>query len=202
MNRKNIAIAGIIICCIYFATVVFFILSGSQNWLIIFEVVTMISGLYFIFLILVLPLSDNEKKKIYKILAIVFVSALMIFTNIVHITNLMILRLTNNGVIIPEYFQLGKNPSVITIVEYSGWGIFLGLAFLFSSIGIENDKILKPLKITLFICAMLCFTGFLGSIINEHLWYIASLGYGIGTLVICTEMIIIDRKERNKNDKA
>ena len=199
MDRKNVAISGIILCCIYFATVVIFIISGSQNWLIIFEIVTMISGIYFIILILVLPFSNNEKKKIYKILAIIFVTALMIFTNMTHIVNLMVLRLLNNGVIIPEYFQLGKNPSIITIVEYSGWGIFLGLAFLFSSIGIEKEKILKPIKITLFICSILCFIGFFGSIINEHLWYISSLGYGIGTLVICIEIIVIDNKFYVKN---
>ena len=198
MNRKNVAIAGIILCCIYFATVIFFILAGSQNWLIIFEIVTMISGIYFIFLILALPFSDNEKKKIYKISAIIFVTSLMIFTIIAHIVNLMVLRLLNNGILIPEYLQLGKNPSVITLAEYFGWGIFLGLSFLFSSIGIEKNKIIKPLKITLFICSMLCFIGFFGSIINEHLWYIASLGYGFGTLVICTEMIVIDNKLKVK----
>ena len=196
MNIKNIAISGIILCFIYFLTVTIFVISGSQNWLIIFEIVTMISGIYFVILILFLPLSNNEKKRIYKILAIIFVTALMVFTNLVHIINLTIIC---NKINVPNHFQLGKMPSIITLTEYFGWGIFMGLAFMFSSIGIENEIKLRPIKITLLICSILCFISFFGSLINENLWYIAPLGYGIGTLIICIENLLLERNKKVKN---
>ena len=72
--------------------------------------------------------------------------------------------------------------------------MFLGLAFLFSSLGIANKQELKPLKITLLICSCLCIIGFFGwLIINENLWYIASIGYGIGAVIICIELLLYEK---------
>jgi cyanate permease len=95
----------------------------------------------------------------------------------------------------PDYFQIGKQYSFVTSIEYLGWGIFLGLAFLFSSFGIENKQELKSLKITLFVCSYLCIIGFFGWLIYENLWYIASLGYGIGTLIICVELLLYEKRK-------
>jgi len=194
MNRKNIAKSGILICCVYFITVAFFVITSSQNWLIIFEIVTMLSGIYFVFLIVTLPFSNDEKKKIYKILALIFVTGLLFFTNVVHLMSLTVIKIIEKGNNIPEYLQIGKIPSIITSIEYFGWGIFLGLSFLFSSFGIETVSKHKPLKNTLIICAVFCFLGYFGSIINEYLWYIASIGYGIGTVIICIEILLLEKK--------
>jgi len=197
MNRKNIAKSGVLLYCVYFFAVAFFIITSSQNWLIIFEIVTMLSGIYFVFLITSLPFSNDEKKKTYKILALIFVAGLMFFTNAAHLINLTMMKIIGkeNNVSIPQYLQIGKIPSIVTSIEYFGWGIFLGLSFLFSSFGIENISIHKPIKITLIICAALCFIGYFGSMIIEYLWYAASIGYGFGTLVICIEILIRKKNE-------
>jgi hypothetical protein len=194
INRKNIAKSGILLCCVYFVIAAFFVLSGSQNRLIIFEIVTMLSGIYFVFLITNLPFSNDEKNKIYKIPTLIFVTGLMFFTTIAHLTSLTVIKIIEKGINIPEYFQIGKIPSVITSIEYFGWGIFLGLSFLFSSFGIENTCKYKPIRITLLICAILCFLGYFSSFIIEYLWYIASMGYGIGTVVICIEILLLEKK--------
>ena len=194
MYRKNISIIGIILICIYYFVVINFVTTGSENWLVVFEVLTIISGFYFIFFIMVMPFSHNEKYKNIRLLAIIFVSTLMIFTTIAHTISLNSIYNIKNGIDIPDYLYIGKHSSYITPIEYLGWGIFLGLAFLFSFLGIENGQKTKSLKITLLVCAFLCFLGFGGwLIINENLWYIASMGYGIGTVVICIELLLYEK---------
>ena len=200
MNRKNIAIMGILLICIYFFTVIIFVATSSTNWLIVFDIVTMFSGIYYVFLIFILPFSKDRKKTP----AMIFAAALMIITNIAHTINLTSIQNIKNGINIPDYLQIGKNLSFVTSIEYLGWGIFLGLAFLFSSLGIANEQELKPLKITLFICSCLCIIGFFGWLINENLWYIASMGYGIGAVTICIELLLMEKTrlkeaKRSKN---
>jgi hypothetical protein len=200
LNRKTIAIMGILLSCIYFFVVITFVATGSINWLMIFDILTMFSGIYFAFLIIILLFSKDENIKNNKIMAIVFVSVLMIITNIAHSINLTSIQNIKKGINIPDYFQIGKPSSFITSIEYLGWGIFLGLAFLFFSLGITNKQELKSLKITLFICSCLCIIGFFGwLIVNENMWYIASMGYGIGTVIICIELLLYEKG--NNNDK-
>jgi hypothetical protein len=195
MNRKNIAIIGILLCCIYFFVVIVFVATSSTNWLMVFDIVTMFSGIYYVFLIVALPFSKDGTK----IPAIIFVAALMIITNIAHTINLTSIQNIKNGINIPDYLQIGKPLSFVTSIEYLGWGIFLGLAFLFSSLGIADKQELKPLKITLFICSCLCIIGFFGwLIINENLWYIASVGYGIGAVIICIQLLLIGKNKAEK----
>jgi len=193
INRRSIAIMGILLCCIYFFVVIMFVATSSTNWLIVFDIVTMFSGIYFVLLVIVLPFSKDEKIRNTKIAAIIFVTALMIFTNIAHTVNLVSIQNIKDGINIPDYLQIGKTMSYVTSIEYLGWGMFLGLAFLFSSLGIANKRKLKSFKRTLFVCSCLCIIGFLGwLIINENLWYIASMGYGIGTVIICIELLKCD----------
>jgi hypothetical protein len=195
MNRKNIAIMGILLSCIYFFVVIIFVATRSTNWLMVFDIVTMFSGIYYVFLIIVLPFSNDRKK----IPAIIFAAALMIITNITHTINLTSIQNIKNGINVPDYLQIGKPLSFVTSIEYLGWGIFLGLAFLFSSSGVEDKQELKPLKITLFICSCLCIIGFFGwLIINENLWYAASIGYGIGAVIICIELLLMGKNKAER----
>ena len=187
MNIRNVSILGVIICCIYFIVVIIFVITSSMNWLIIFDIVTMVSGMYFVFLILVLPYTNNFN---YKIIAVVFASALMILTNIAHIVNINSIKNIKEGINIPDYLQIGNNLSYVTAIECLGWGIFLGLSFLFSSFGITDTIKLKKIKIILLINSFLCITGFFGWLINENLWYIAPFGYGVGTFVLCVLLLI------------
>jgi cyanate permease len=67
---------------------------------------------------------------------------------------------------------------------------FLGLAFLAIGLAIFGSKRNKSIKNTVIICGVLCLAGFLGAIfINENLWYLAPMGYGLGTIVLCIQMI-------------
>ncbi|MDF2802226.1 MAG: hypothetical protein K0S61_2129 [Anaerocolumna sp.] len=193
MNKKNVAILGIILCSIYFLVTFLLILTSSKIWLTAMELVTMVSGVYMIMLILIIPFSKNDKMINYKIVAIIFASSCMILTNVAHIVNLTVTeQLIKNGIIIPDYLQIGKWPSVEMAIDYLAWGLFMGLAFLFSSFGIENEQKFKNLKTTLRVCGCLCMVGFLGAIeINQNLWYIAPLGYGIGTVVLCFQLLIL-----------
>jgi hypothetical protein len=160
----------------------------------VFDIVTMVSGIYYVFLINALPFSkDRNNRK----LAVIFVATLMVMTNIAHAINLTSIQNIKNGIDIPDYLQIGKTLSILTSIEYLGWGIFLGFSFLFSSLGILNKRELKHLKATLFICSCLCIIGFFGWLmINENFWYIASIGYGIGALIICIELLLFERRKK------
>ena len=196
MNRKNIAVLGIILCSIYFIVTLGLILTSSQIMLTALELVTMVSGILMIFLVLANPFSQSEKMIIYKIICIICSASCMILTNVVHMVNLTVTeQLLKKGIDIPYYLLIGKWPSVVMAIDYLAWGLFMGMAFLFSSFGIEKEREFKNIKITLLVCGCLCFVGFFGAIlINHNLWYIAPLGYGIGTMLICFELLILNKR--------
>lgn len=151
-----------------------------------------------IMLVLVFPFSKTEKIKSIKIMAIIFAAVCMVLTNVTHIVNLTVTeQLIKNGINIPDYLLIGKWPSVEMAIDFLAWGFFMGLAFLFSSFGIENELKFKKLKNILFACASLCIVGFIGAIlINQNFWYIAPLGYGIGTVILCFELLSLDKQEK------
>lgn len=195
MNRKGIIYAGIVLCSVYFLVTFMLIMTSSKNWTIAMEIVTMVSGVFMLLLILVLPSSSIEVAKTYRIAAIAFVTGCMILTNVAHFLNLAVTeQLLKSGIVIPDYFKIGKWPSVEMAIDYLAWGMFMGLAFLSSFMYISNEKSYKSLKYTLLVCGMLCLLGFLGVMVNENFWYIAPLGYGVGTLVICIELLMINKK--------
>lgn len=73
-------------------------------------------------------------------------------------------------------------------IDYLGWGLFMGLAFIFSYFYVKSYTKIKQLFL---LSGILCLIGFFGVIINENLWYIAPFGYGIGTAIICIKLLMI-----------
>jgi hypothetical protein len=196
MNRKDIIYSGIVLCLIYFIVTFMLILTGSKSLLTAMEIVTMVSGVFMLLLILILPSSSTELTKIYRIASVAFATGSMILTNVAHFVNLTVTeRLLRLGMSIPDFFQIGKWPSIEMAIDYLAWGMFMGLAFISAFVFTPKEKIYKNLKYTLLICGILCILGFLGVIINENLWYLAPLGYGVGTVVICIELLLIQKKQ-------
>jgi hypothetical protein len=192
MNKKIVAYTGIVICTVFFLITFALILTGSKGWLTAFEIVTMISGVFMLLLILVLPASTNELGKTYRIASIAFATGNMILTNVAHFINLTVTeQLLRLGIDIPDYFQIGKSYSIEMSLDYLAWGMFMGLAFLTAFMYIPKENAYKNLRYTLLTCGGLCILGFLGSILNENLWYLAPLGYGVGTIVICIELLML-----------
>jgi uncharacterized membrane protein YdcZ (DUF606 family) len=79
-------------------------------------------------------------------------------------------------------------------IDYSAWGFFTGLAFLCIGLATKNkNKLFQQIKATSLICGSLCLIGFSGTIfINENIWYIAPLGYGFGTIILCLQMLRLE----------
>jgi len=197
MNIKNVSRIGLVICLIYFLVVVLLIVLGNNITILLMDIITIISGIYMVILVMAFPIENNYGN--YRILAIIFALSCMILTNMVHWINIIAINpMIAKGINVPDYFQIGKWPSVLMTVEYLGWGLFMGMAFLFSGYFIE-----KTLKFNwfLYLCGCLCLIGFFGIIINENLWYIAPLGYGLGTSIICIKFLIKrpDYTSNNKN---
>ena len=191
MNRKKVAIIGLIVCFFYFISTIMLILTGSSKWLITMEISTIIGGVYMVPFIIVIPY--EEDRNTLKILSIIATSSCMVLTCIAHIVNLTVTNfLIASGVNVPNYFQIGKWPSVEMIVDYTAWGFFLGLGFVLAAFAIEKNKLLKT---TILICGLLCILGyFCAVILNHNFWYIAPVGYGIGSVVICIELIAQSKK--------
>lgn len=191
MSIKKVSLAGLVICFSYFIVTFIFVMTGSQSWLSGMEIITVLSGLFMVPFVIIMPFHDNRKA--YKLLAIIAATSCMLLTSAAHVVNLTVTTpLIASGGNIPEYFQIGKWPSVEMAVDYLAWGLFMGLGFIFSSFAIERQSNYKLLKSTTLICGMLCILGFFGAvIINENLWYIAPIGYGIGSVVICIELLTL-----------
>lgn len=144
MNRKSIAYTGISLCSAFILVTFMLIVTSSKIWLTAFEVITMISGVFMVLLILFLPSSENGVTKPYRIVSIVFVTGNMILTNVTHFVNLAVTeKLIRSGMNIPDYFQIGKWPSIEMAIDYLAWGMFMGLAFLASFMFIPRRKVIK-----------------------------------------------------------
>jgi len=107
----------------------------------------------------------------------------------VHWVNIITIKpLIANGINIPEYFLIGTWPSVLMAIDYLAWGLFMGLAFIFSGFFITLSI---KLKYFLWLCGCLCLIGFLGVIVNGNIWYVAPFGYGIGTAIMCIKILLV-----------
>lgn len=191
MSKKNVAFIGIIVCMFYFFATLMLILTRSSHWLNTMEVSTIIGGIYMVPFIMVIPY--EKEKRALKLLSIIATSSCMVLTCVVHILNLAVTnKLISSGVKVPDYFRIGKWPSVVMTVDYTAWGFFLGIGLLLSAFAIVGNKLLK---VTILICGILCVIGYFSAMmLNENFWYIAPIGYGIGSLVICIELIVQSKK--------
>lgn len=188
--KKNPQI-GIITCILYFIAVSGFLITKSEIALTIWEIFTII-GAPIIMLVLIELASYMKIGDAFKNAMLVFMSCTCALTGVAHIVNITVTRkLIAQGVEVPNYFRIGYWPSVEMAVDYLAWGFFMGLAFLSVGLAIgHNSKQNIMMKIIVLTCAFLCLSGFCGTIfINENIWYLAPLGYGCGTIIICFKMM-------------
>ncbi len=194
--EKKVSIIGIIVCVLYFLSVGLFLITGTSLALTAWELMTVISGPVVLLVLLGfarhLSVSTTQKN-----LMLVFMGCTCALTGTAHIVNITVTRrLMAEGIDVPTYFQIGQWPSVEMAVDYLAWGFFMGLAFLAISFPIsDNDKSKRVTKIISLICGILCLIGFCGALfINENLWYLAPMGYGIGLIVLCIRVLVYGRK--------
>jgi len=198
MNKKNkriISILGLFLTFSYLGVVIIFVVAGSETFLTIMEIITIISAFYILLLLETILLDSDMESQIQKHFALISMAGCIILTSSAHIVNLTVTRqLISRGVNVPIFFQIGQWPSVEMVLDYLAWGLFLGIAFICTALTIKkNYEII--LKWTLVVCGCLCIIGFIGSMINfVNLWYIAVLGYTVGLAIICIEQIKLNKK--------
>lgn len=196
MERK-IPQIGIITCILYFVAVTLFLITKTETALTIWEIFTIIGAPVILFVLIELADLMNIEA-IYRNAMLVFMSCTCSLTGLAHIVNITVTRkLIVDGINVPDYFRIGYWPSTEMAVDYLAWGFFMGLAFLSVGLAINRDNRQNfILKIIVLICAVLCLTGFCGTIfINENMWYLAPLGYGFGVILICIKMMRIINNE-------
>ena len=201
---KKIAIIGVFTCILYFISVGLFLITKEEAALTIWELMTFLSAP--VELLVLLELSNLvNATAIYKNAMLVFMACACALTSVAHIVNITVTRrLISEGINVPGYFRIGFWPSVEMAIDYLAWGFFVGLAFLCIGFATNSkDKQKLIIKVTVLVCGMLCLSGFFGAIfINENLWYVAPMGYGLGSMIICIQMMRfawqIDATKHNK----
>ena len=189
---KKISIGSIIALIIYFVSLLLFLITKTDLSLTFWELMTVIGGI--VYLILFIKLSEKiSSDNFYKRLISVFMACGVTLTSVAHIVNITVTRrLISNGINVPDYFRIGCWPSVEMAVDYLGWGLFVGLAFLCIAISINNKKY-DFIKISCLLSGVLCLIGFIGALfINENLWYLAPMGYGIIPIYMCIKTMKIE----------
>ena len=188
---KKIAIIGVFTCILYFISVGLFLITKEEAALTIWELMTFLSAP--VELLVLSELSNLvNATAIYKNAMLVFMACACALTSVAHIVNITVTRrLISEGINVPEYFRIGFWPSVEMAIDYLAWGFFVGLAFLCIGFATNSkDKQKLMIKVTVLVCGMLCLSGFFGAIfINENLWYVAPMGYGLGSMIICIQMM-------------
>lgn len=199
---RKIPYYGLIADMCYFVSILGLILIGNSTFLILLEICTVLSTPLLLLIFFAIPTSQEDDKEMAKKLSVIFMSCCMLLTSMAHFTNIaFIMPLQNSGVDIPTYFQLGQRPSVLMSMDYLGWGFFLGLAFIASSVATKKEY--RLLKNTLLISGILCLIGLMGAVmISANCWYIAPCGYGIGSAFICIELIIIEKRKNENSCKG
>lgn len=190
--KNKIAIMGILDVCIYAVTVALYLIFKSDMLLTLWEVVTFLSSPIMLVILLEIFKNSNPAMSVFKSLTVVFMTGTIILTSVAHFVNITVTRkLIAEGVHIPTYFQIGCWPSVEMALDYLAWGFFMGLAFIATACSLYTaGNAFRKLKIVLLVCGSLCLLGFFGTtLINENLWYLAPLGYGVGTIIVCIEML-------------
>ncbi|MGN1457754.1 MAG: hypothetical protein ACI4XP_07345 [Acutalibacteraceae bacterium] len=188
---KKIFTIGIITCILYFISVGLFLITKTEIALTIWELMTVLSAPVLLFVLLEIS-TLVAITSIYKKAMLAFMSCTCSLTGVAHIVNITVTRaLISEGIEVPAYFQIGCWPSVEMAIDYLAWGFFIGLAFLCLGISIKDkDKIKHSIKVTILTCGILCLIGFFGTIfIDENIWYVAPMGYGIGTMIVCIQML-------------
>ncbi|HKM22988.1 MAG TPA: hypothetical protein VJZ01_13215 [Lachnospiraceae bacterium] len=193
---KKISVIGMVTGILYFIAVGLFLLTQTEISLTVWELLTVISAPVVLFILLELS-NLLHISAIFKNAMLAFMSCACALTGVAHIVNVTVTRrLISEGIDVPNFFRIGYWPSVEMAVDYLAWGFFVGLAFLcvgLSAHSSEQQKI--RMKRLVIVCGILCLIGFLGAImINENIWYVAPMGYGFGTIIICLQMMKLDAK--------
>jgi len=199
-NRTKLALAYLCVgfYILYYFVVAGFFIMGTDILLTCWEVVTIIGSIIVLLFLLSLLEHTDENRKSWKLASVAFMTCTVALTGIAHFVNITVTRyLEVNGINIPDYLKIGQLPSVEMAIDCLAWGFFMGLTFMFAAFSLSSKCIeLKKVKYTMLICGCLCIAGMSGIIFrNELLWFIAVVGYAIGTPIICIQMIAFYKKQ-------
>ncbi len=169
LSKTLIAWAGIVVAMAYFGVVMGYSITQWAWVYRCWEAMIVLSAVA-VWLVL-LSLLELAEKPTWKIAAIASATCMMGITTVVHWP-----AVTGNSVPAP-----GLPP-----LDTLAWGLFIGLAFLFSAASLPASK----LRLTATVSGCLCLLGLAGSMVgSELLWLIAVAGYGLGTPVICVQLL-------------
>lgn len=186
-DKLAVAYTGIGLTILYFVVVAAYFLTESSLVFRCWEVMIMISASVILIVLISILENADESRKTLKAAAIAFMTCTVVITSTAHYASVI-----SRNEITAEFHQ--NDPLA--------WGLFMGLAFILTSMALpsKNSK-LKTIKYTTMICGCLCLLGLIGPMSNiTALWFVAVAGYGIGTPVICVQLISFYRGQSLKEE--
>jgi hypothetical protein len=179
MSKKTkiiIAYIGIGLTILYFLVVAGYFITKSSIAFKCWEAMIIISAPVMLIVLVSVPENTDISKEGWKISSIAFMICTTVITSEAHYNNIISNNITN------AEFQ--ANDSL-------AWGLFMGLAFIFTFLALPSKIAgFRKIRYTILICGCLCLLGLLGPISDiTALWFLAVAGYGIGTPVICVQLI-------------
>lgn len=180
-TKMAIAYIGIGLTIVYFLAVAGYFLTESSLMSGCWEAMIILSGPIMLVVLISILENADENKKGFKTAAIAFMTCTTAITTAAHYAN----------VVSPD-----KTIMEFQLDDTLAWGFFMGLAFIFTSIALSSEiPKLKRVKYTTMVSGCLCLMGLFGPIFDiAPLWLIAVVGYGIGTPIICMQLISFYKK--------
>jgi hypothetical protein len=181
--KKAIAYTVISFTILYFLIVAGYFLTASEILFRCWEIMIILAAPIILILLISILENVDKDKNCFKTAAIAFMICTATITATAHYANVI----SRNEII----FEFQLNDSL-------AWGFFMGLAFIFTSIALTSEiPKLKKIKYTTLICGCLCLLGLIGPISDiTVLWFVAVAGYGIGTPIICIQLILFYKNQK------
>ncbi|MDR0292586.1 MAG: hypothetical protein LBH95_00335 [Oscillospiraceae bacterium] len=174
--KSMIAYTGIGCILLYFIVVAGYFLTESRLMLKCWEAMIILSAPVMLLVIVSVLEHAGKDKTGFKTAALAFMTCAAAITAAVHYGNVISFEEITA--------ELQTNDSL-------AWGFFVGLAFLFTAAALPPEIVkLRRIKYTAAVCGCLCLLGLSGPVTGaEALWFISVVGYGLGTPVICLQLL-------------
>jgi len=192
--------ANFVLFVVYDVIVITGIVIGQgmlqEPFLVIAEVLTLISAPLIVFLIAAIHECTPRSARVFSLTALGWILLLAGSTIIVHFVNLTLWRQIGVQQQIDYARFLGWEwPSMLYAIELVAWHLFFGLSMFFTAFAFKGNGIEKAARIALMATGLLCIIGLIGPLMGDLIWRtIGIAGYGFGFPIAC---IMIARVFRN-----
>lgn len=189
-KTKNIAYSILLISGLYLLSVIGWVITENRKIITVMELLTVWAAIEIVLLMAELYRASCERRKSHSLIALIFTLCMAVVTISNHFMFLTVASQIFHSNNMPSWLLLDGWPSITKGLECVAWGFFLGMAMLFASFAL-NDLGSKVITWTMRISGIMTLAGLIGPITGYmNYYYLSTVGYTIGFLVLSIEMIV------------